>query len=274
VPVSALLLAGSAAFIHAGWNLVIARARDPQAAAAVAAAMGCAALVPVAVLTWDVDSAAAPYIAASALLHVVYFATLAEGYAVGDLSSVYPLARGSAPVLVLVVSVALLGARLSAAAVMGVIAVGFGVIAIRGLRGGADSRAIGLALLCGVTIAAYTLVDKEGLKHAAPVPYLGAMQVLPAAAYLALTLRLRGRAAVRGSVGPRTALAGLGMMSAYALVLAALKLAPAAPVSAVRETSVLIAVSVAAVATRERVSRGRLVGALAITGGIAAIALS
>jgi drug/metabolite transporter (DMT)-like permease len=64
------------------------------------------------------------------------------------------------------------------------------------------------------------------------------------------------------------------MMSAYALVLAALKLAPAAPVSAVRETSVLIAVSVAAVATRERVSRGRLVGALAITGGIAAIALS
>jgi drug/metabolite transporter (DMT)-like permease len=273
VPLSALLLAGAAAFVHAGWNLVVARARDPQAAAAVAAVTGCAALLPVALLTWDVDSAAAPFIVASALLHVVYFATLAGGYELGDLSSVYPLARGSAPVLVLVVSVAFLGARLSTAAVVGVVAVGLGVVFIRGLRGDADRRALALAAACGVTIAAYTLVDKEGLKHAEPLPYLGAMQVFPVLAYLYFIVRLRGREAARSSFGPLTVLAGLGMMGAYALVLAALQLAPAAPVSAVRETSVLIAVAFAAVATRERVGPGRAVGALAITGGIVAIAL-
>ena len=273
MPVSALLLAGTAAFVHAGWNLIVARARDPQAAAGVAAVIGCAFLAPAAALTWDVSQAAVPYIVASAVLHIVYFATLAGGYELGDLSSVYPLARGSAPVLVLIVSVAALGAHLSTAAVVGVLAVGGGVIAIRGLGRGAGPRAIALALLCGVTIAAYTLVDKEGLKHAAPVPYLSAMQVFPAVVYLLIMLRLRGRPAIRQAVRPLTALAGMGMMGAYALVLAALKLAPAAPVSAVRETSVLIATLFAAFATRERVGPARLAGAAAITAGIAAIAL-
>ncbi|MEA2375956.1 MAG: hypothetical protein QOD53_2419 [Thermoleophilaceae bacterium] len=273
MPVSALLLAGAAAFLHAAWNLIVAQARDPQAAAAVAAVTGCAFLVPTAALMWDVSPAAVPYIAASALLHVVYFATLAGGYELGDLSSVYPLARGSAPVLVLVVSLVALGADLSTASVLGVVAIGTGIVAIRGLRRGADGRAVALALVCGMTIAAYTLVDKEGLKHAEPIPYLAAMQVLPATVYLYLTRRLRGAAAIQAAIGRLTLVAGVAMMAAYALVLAALQLAPAAPVSAVRESSVLLATAYAAVATHERVGPWRLAGAVAITAGIAAIAL-
>jgi drug/metabolite transporter (DMT)-like permease len=273
VPVSALLLAGAAAVVHATWNLIVARARDPQAAAAVAAVTGCTLLLPIAAITWDVQAAAAPYIAASALLHIVYFATLAGGYELGDLSSVYPLARGSAPVLVLVVSVGALGADLSALSVVGVLAIGCGIIAIRGLGRGADGRAVALALACGVTIAAYTLVDKEGLKYAEPIPYLAAMQVLPATVYLYLMRRLRGADAIQASIGRLTLVAGVGMMGAYALVLAALQLAAAAPVSAVRESSVLLATAYAAFATHEHVGPVRLAGAAAITAGIAAVAL-
>lgn len=273
MPATALLLAGAAALLHAGWNLVIARARDPQAAAAVAAVTGVAFLVPTAAITWDVESAAAPFIAVSALLHIVYFATLAGGYALGDLSSVYPLARGTGPVLVLVVSLAFLGANLSAAAVIGVVAIAAGIVAISGLRRGANRRAVALALACGVTIAAYTLVDKEGLKHAEPIPYLAAMQIVPATVYLYLMRRLRGAEAIQASIGRLTLVAGVAMMGAYALVLAALQLAPAAPVSAVRESSVLIATAYAAFATHEHVGARRLAGAAAITVGIAAVAL-
>jgi drug/metabolite transporter (DMT)-like permease len=157
--------------------------------------------------------------------------------------------------------------------VLGVVAIGTGIVAIRGLRRGADGRAVALALVCGMTIAAYTLVDKEGLKHAEPIPYLAAMQVLPATVYLYLTRRLRGAAAIQAAIGRLTLVAGVAMMAAYGLVLAALQLAPAAPVSAVRESSVLLATAYAAVATHERVGPWRLAGAVAITAGIAAIAL-
>ena len=198
---------------------------------------------------------------------------LAGGYAAGDLSSVYPLARGTAPVLVLLVSVAFLGAHVSAPAAAGVLAIAGGVIAIRGVRREAAAGGVALALLCGVTIAAYTLVDKEGLKHAAAISYLGAMIPAPALAYLLMVRRRRPAREVRAAFGPISVLVGCGMVGAYALALAALTHAPAAPVSAVRESSVLIATAFAAVVLRERSGRVRLAAAVAITAGIAAIAL-
>jgi len=273
MPAVAFLLAGGAAFVHAAWNVLVARARDPEAATALGAVAGSVLLAPVAAATWDVRAAAVPYIAASAVLHVGYFGFLAGGYAAGDLSSVYPLARGTAPVLVLLVSVAFLGVHVSAPAAAGVLAIAGGVIAIRGVRREAAAGGVALALLCGVTIAAYTLVDKEGLKHAAAISYLGAMIPAPALAYLLMVRRRRPAREVLAAFGPISVLVGCGMVGAYALALAALTHAPAAPVSAVRESSVLIATAFAAVVLRERSGRVRLAAAVAITGGIAAIAL-
>jgi drug/metabolite transporter (DMT)-like permease len=263
----------AAACVHAAWNIIVARARDPEAATALGAVAGSIVLAPFAIATWDVRGAAVPYIVASATLHVAYFWFLAGGYAAGELSSVYPLARGTAPVLVLIVSVVFLGAHVSGVAAVGVIAVAAGVVAIRGIRRRAAAGGVAMALACGVTIAAYTLVDKEGLKHAAAVPYLGAMIPAPALVYLALVTRNRGRAAVRAAVGPLSVLVGCGMVGAYALALGALSHGPAAPVSAVRETSVLIATAFAAIVLREGAGRVRLAAAVAITAGIAAIAL-
>ncbi|HEX2045113.1 MAG TPA: hypothetical protein VHF23_05750, partial [Gaiellaceae bacterium] len=111
---AALLLALAAAFVHALWNLLLARARDPEAATAVALVVAVVAFAPVAAAVWEVDARAWPYMGGSAAVHLVYFVLLAAAYLRAELSLVYPLARGLAPVLVLVVAVAALGAGASA----------------------------------------------------------------------------------------------------------------------------------------------------------------
>jgi drug/metabolite transporter (DMT)-like permease len=277
VPASALVFAVLAAFVHAGWNLLLAGAPDPRAAAALALPVGVALLLPFGVVLWHVDGSALPYVAASAVLETAYFFLLTAGYERGELSAVYPLVRGSSPVLVLAVSVAFLGAHLSVGAALGVLAVGVGVVAIRGVRRETSGRAVALALLCGATVAGYTLVDNEGVRHADPVPYL--LVVLAPVALFSLNAARRSRgwpallAYARAS--PFAVLAaGAGMVGAYVLAVAALKLTAAAPVAAIRETSVLIAVVAAAALGREGITRGRRAAAAAITAGTAAIALA
>jgi drug/metabolite transporter (DMT)-like permease len=149
-------------------------------------------------------------------------------------------------------------------------------VAIRGVRRQAGARAVGLALLCGATVAGYTLVDKEGVRHAGPVPYL-ALVLVPVVAFALLAARRsRGWRELAGYArASRLAVvaAGVGMVGAYLLTLAALRLAAAAPVAAVRETSVLVAVAAAVALGRERIGPRRLVAAVAVTGGAVAIAL-
>src|SRR5215218_4328074 len=119
MPAGALGLALGAAVLHAVWNLLLARARDTDVATAVALALGVLLFAAPAALAWDVDPAAWPYIAASTAFELGYVATLAAALGRGELSVAYPLARGSAPVLVLVVSAALLGADTSALQALG-----------------------------------------------------------------------------------------------------------------------------------------------------------
>src|ERR687893_2629381 len=130
----AVALALGAAVLHAVWNLLLAGAEDTDAATAVALGLGVVLYAPIALLTWDVDADAWPYIAASAAFELGYVATLAAGLGRGDPSVVYPLARGSAPVLVLVISAGGLGAATSAWQVAGVGLAAAGVLLVRGLR--------------------------------------------------------------------------------------------------------------------------------------------
>jgi drug/metabolite transporter (DMT)-like permease len=259
--------------VHAVWNLLLAGARDSQAATGVAMAIGCLAFAPVAALTWDVRDGAVPFLVASAALELLYFAFLALGYSRFELSAVYPLARGSAPVIVLVVSVTALGASLSGGQVLGVLLVAGGILLVRGLRGGRREELL-LALAVGAAIAGYTLVDKEGLRHAAPLPYLELVLVVPAIVYVGVLASRGGRERLAAQLTVSTALAGVGMFAAYALTLAALRLAAAAPVAAVRETSIVIATALGALVLHERVGRTRVAGALVIVAGVAAIALA
>src|SRR3977135_2116961 len=109
MPATAFALALTAAFVHAIWNILLARARDIESATAVALITAGLVSSPVAVLTWDVDSGVWPFLIASGLLQLTFFAMLATAFRLVPLSVVYPIARGGAPVLVLLIGAVVLG---------------------------------------------------------------------------------------------------------------------------------------------------------------------
>jgi len=265
---TALVLVLGSAAVHALWNALLADADDTHATTAVMLVSGVVLFAPVAALTWDVDGAALPYILASGTLELVYFGLLATAYSRAELTFVYPVARGSAPVIVLVVSVAALGAAVSGLQAAGVLVVAAGVLLVRGLSRGRGAD-LALALAVGACIAGYTLVDDHGLEHADPIPYLALVLVVAALPFAAVV----GPTAMRAALSRRAVLAGAMMFFAYVLALAALQRAEAAPVAALRETSVVMAAIGAAVWGRSKVPATRVLGAALVVGGVAAIAL-
>ena len=270
---AALGLALAAAVLHAFGNVLIGGSRDTESTMVVVLTLSVVAFAPLAALTWRVDADAWPWIAASAALESGYFVLLTLAYRDSEISLVYPIARGSAPVLVLLAGVAL-GRGTSAGQAIGVLAVAAGVVLVRGIGGEPDARGIALALATGVFIAGYTVVDKEGIQHAAPLPYLELVLIPPALIAVPLVLRRRGAGAVRAAVTLQTAAVSITLFVTYLLILVALKLAPAASVSAVRETSVVFAAGLAAWLLHERVTRWRFAGASLVAVGVALLALT
>ncbi len=273
MPVSALLLALAAAVVHATWNLLLSGTEDTHSASAVALAVGMLVFLPAAVFAWRFDSSAVPYVAASSALELVYLVLLATAYSVAAMGFVYPIARGSAPVLVLVAGAVVSGTRVSLLAGLGVVLVAAGILLVRGVGRAGRPRDLALALSVGVCIASYTLVDKHGIVHASPLAYLEVVFGLTAVVYVLGVLRVRGRHALRAAVSWKTVLAGVGFFGAYALTLAALRLAPAASVAAVRESSVVMAAAALAIGGREHLGPARFAGAVAVVAGIALISL-
>jgi drug/metabolite transporter (DMT)-like permease len=266
MPPTALGLALAAAGFHALWNLLLARAPDVEAAAAVALLVAEIAFIPLAIVVWHADSGVWPWLVGSGLFELAYFTLLATAYRKAPLSVVYPVARGGAPVLVLAVS---LGTTwLQAGGVLLVVA---GVLLVRGLR---EANGIGLALGLAIAtcIAGYTLVDNSGIEHANPVTYLELSMIGPTVLYAGAVARLKGPGAIRRAVGPATVVAGLATFVAYGFVLAALSRASAASVAAVRETSVVVAAALAAIVLKERVGPVRIAGAVLVVAGVALVA--
>jgi drug/metabolite transporter (DMT)-like permease len=272
VPLDALGLALAAAVLHAAWNVLLRSSGDVEARTTAVLVVSVLLFAPAAAATWSVRAAAAPYVAASAVLEAAYFVLLVAAYRRRELSVVYPVSRGSAPVLVLLGSALVLGRGVSAAQAAGVCLVAVGVLLVRGLAHGASGVAVGLAIGCA--IASYTLVDKDGLRHASPLPYLElVLAPVAAAALLSLVLR-RGVSPLRAQLSLPTLAAAAGSFGAYLLFLFALRLAPAPGVAAVRETSVVVAALLAAIFLREPVTAPRVAGAAAVAGGVALLAVS
>src|SRR5918999_3337230 len=218
----------------------------------------------------------------AAFLHARWIVLLARAYRGGELGVVYPVARGSAPVLVLSAAVLGLGKGVSVLAAVGVVLVAAGVVSL-GLASvgrqkhdmrdihGPHSRDLLLGLAIGVAIAGYTLVDSEGLDHADPLPYLFLIAAVCAAAYNG-ALMATGRARqLQQALNARMLAAAAATFGAYAMVLAALELAQAAPVAAVRESSIVIAAVMAWLFLGEE---RRLTGAVLVAAGVAVIAYS
>ena len=255
--------------------MLLAGARDTRASAAGVLIWGVALLSVPALVTGGVSAEAVPYIAASAAFELVYFVLLARAYDGGEVSVVYPVARGSAPVVVLVFSAIALNEGVPQGAVLGILLVALGVLLVGlgvfpfhfAMKNALPLRDVWFGLAIGAVIASYTLVDSEGVERADPIAYL-ALVVLPCALVYPLVTK------TRPDVGARTALTAAATFGAFLMVLAAFRLAPPAPVAAVRESSVVIAALLAAVVLHERVDRWRLAGAVAVAAGVAAIALS
>lgn len=271
MPVDALGLALGAAALHALWNLLLVREPDTEAATAVAVGSLVALLVLPAAVTWRVEGAALPYVAGSAALELAYIGLLAAAYRRFELSVVYPVARGLAPVLALVLTVIVTLSGPSAGEVAGVLAVAAGVLLVRGRNSGAIAfGGLGAGAVIAAAIAGYTVVDRYGIHHANAAPYLLLVMIGPAVVY---SLGVGHRRVAR-ALSPVTVLVGAASAGAYLLVLLALRLASAPAVAAVRETSVVIATALAAIVLRERVGRVRFAGAVLVAGGVALLALS
>jgi len=266
---AALLLALGSAVLHAVWNLLLGRARDIQAATAVTFLLAVAAATPFAAVWWRAEPSVWPYALASTLLEVVYVAALAYAYRVADVSFVYPVTRGVAPVLALLAAVVLLGHGASAAEVAGVVLVGVGVVLVRGVGGRGDAQALLLVATIGATIAAYTLVDRAGIHRAGALTYFLLVLAGPCVVYPPLV----GWRAIARELGPATAAAGAANLGSFLLGLLALRRGAAAPVLAVRSSSIVIATLLAGRVLAEHVSRARLAGSVLVFAGVALLAL-
>lgn len=277
MPAAALALVLAAAFVHAGWNVLLARAAEPRLATAVAMAFSVVVALPFALLDFRVERGVWPYLVTSALLETAYVLLLAHGYATGAMSVVYPVARGSAPVVALLLTIAITASLPSPAIAAGILVIVVGIAAVRGIGGDAAPRDVRLGAVIGCLIGAYGVTDAAGLRHAAPLPYLFLLMIVPALVGLALALRRSGVRAVRASVDRSSLLAGVGTTTAFALSLAAFARVPTSVVPAVqagRETSVIFGVGMAAFVLGEPVGRLRAAGAAIVVAGIVVIAVA
>jgi drug/metabolite transporter (DMT)-like permease len=272
---AAVLLAAAA---HAGWNAAIKRGLDPLVTTVLIAIGAGVVALPIAVWLGLPAAAARPWVVASVIVHLGYFAGLIEAYRAGDMGQVYPIARGAAPLLTALVSTAWLGEQLGALGWVGLLCLVGGVMMLS-LRGGGDlarldRRAVGFALFTALTVCAYTVIDGIGVRAAGDAPAYTAAAFLGNAVIMALYgLARRGPKLLAGvSRAWVTGLAGGALQFAsYGIALWAMTVAPIAVVAALRETSVLFGALIAVVVLREPLRALRVAAAVLIVAGLVMI---
>jgi drug/metabolite transporter (DMT)-like permease len=269
-----------AAACHAGWNALIKVGLDPLSTTTLIA-IGAAAVSLLGLPFAGIPASQAwPWLAASAVVHLFYFAALSESYRVGDLGQVYPLARGSAPLLTAIVSAALLGEHLTLPGWIGIATLAAGVLLLSA-RGGRDMlqldrRAVGFALLTALTICAYSVTDGIGVRLSQNPPayvlWLFVANALTLVPYALWRTGSKVTAAIRRFW--RRGLAGGALQAlSYGIVLWAMTLSPIAIVASLRETSVLFGSVIAIIALKEPFVALRVVAAILIVCGLALIRL-
>jgi drug/metabolite transporter (DMT)-like permease len=281
----AIGLALAAAAIHGTWNVLVKVSGDPMRTFRRATIVAALVITPITLVAWlttgrpGFTPAAAGLAAVSAVLELVYLILLSAAYRRGELSVVYPIARGSAPLLAVAIGLGVLGERLTAGQMAGVALLLLGILAVTLPQ--TSGRATVPALLTGVSIAAYTAVDSVGVKLSTPWLYGWLLIVLLAGGLLAtMSVGSRlGRRSPRLRAEPAplpwrpAVVIGVFMWSGYLLVLVALSIAPLSVVAPVRETAI-VAVAVWGVwKLRERKGAAvKLLGASATLIGVALLA--
>lgn len=278
------------ALCHSTWNLLLKRAANPEVFAWSLLIAGSVVLAPLgAVLFWlyPVPPSGYWFVLATVILHVFYFAMLGRGYSRGDLSLVYPIARGIGPMLVPVLAVLFLGeaVALPAAAGIALIIAGIYIVSWWGRFRQVLSDPLALlrdggvvyAVLTGLIITAYTLVDKQGVAHVQPFLYMY-LQTIGAGIGLAPYILLQYRWSPvkrewQENFWP-IVLAGILVFTAYGMVLTAFSISRVSYISPAREVGIVIGVLMGVLILKEPFGGGRLLGSAFIVAGLALIALS
>ena len=276
-PLVFVLVAG-AAVLHVTWNILLKTAGDPLRAAAVGMSTAALLICPLALVIWlatgrpAIPNETLVLSVVSGALEALYFAFLAAAYRRGDLSLVYPLARGTAPLLAVAIGVVVLHERLGVPGFLGVAFLLVGLLSLQrpwqylSAAGRASGGAAGFALLTGVTIASYSAVDRVGVRGTTPWLYAG---LIWASGALFLVIyawaygrRRAGSARGRSAANPaepeaasfssrRAGVGGLITLAAYLLILGALTVAPLTAVTPLRESAIVLASGWGAIRLRE-----------------------
>lgn len=288
-----IVLVVASSVLHVAWNVRLKTAGDPLRAATIGMLAATVAIVPIGIGAWWAGGAQALPVEGvvlgvlSGVVEAAYFVLLAAAYRRGDLSVVYPIARGTAPLIAVAIGVVILGERLGVAGSLGVVALLAGFLILqrpwRVLQGrhGPDP-AIGFALATGVTIATYSAIDRVGTRLIDPLPYAA---ILWATGTIALIVWLRvvnrdrtgllsgDPAAVRSA-----AVGGWLTLGAYLMILVALSVAPLSGVAPLRESAIVFAAAWGSVRLGEAASGGdavRRIGAsVLIVAGALLLAVS
>jgi drug/metabolite transporter (DMT)-like permease len=269
-----------AAVLHAVWN-ALAHGIEDKLVGFVLIDLGYLACAAVLVCFTPLpDAAAWPFIAASAVLQIAYQALLLQAYRLGDFGQMYPIARGTSPLLVAVVSATVLSQPLSAGGALGVAVICCGLAGLalaNGLPGRSQLPALAAAVGTGVMIASYTVVDGTGVRHSGTVVGYIAWSFLCQGPALPLFACVRRGRALLGALRPaaRTGLAG-GVLSmlAYGLVVWAQDRGNLATIAALRETSIVFAALIGALVFRERLGYRRMAASAAVLLGIGVLELA
>ena len=265
-----------AAFLHALWNAVVKGAGDKSVILALVALGNVLPGIAMVVMSPAPALAAWPYIIGSTVIHWGYYYLLALAYRLGDLSAIYPIARGMAPVLIAFGAQFWIGEMLPWQAWLGLIVISIGIMVITGntMRSGVPLVGLLAAVGVSITIAAYSVTDGIGVRASnSPIGYIGWLFILEltVVGYIFTTSWQRVR-----ETPPKVLvlgfLAGVISSAAYGLVLYAKTLAPLGAVSAIRETSVIFAALIGVLWFKEGPRLNRFVAAVIVAAGIIFIA--
>jgi len=268
-----------AALLHASWNAIVKGGAD-KSVGILGVAIGhlpCAALALL-IVPWP-DARSLPWVVSGGLIHTGYCLFLASAYRRGDLTHVYPIARGVAPLIVTLVSIAFLGTVLAAGQLLGIAAIVIGLASLALGRGreSFDGAATGLALATGAFIAAYSLNDGIGARASdgSPLGYYALVSIVNVLTLLPVLNHHDPTVLRRTLADPgRVLLTGTGSFAAYGIVVWAFTQAPLPLVTALRETSIVFAVLIGVLVMKERLNLGTLAATFVTLAGAAAIRLA
>jgi drug/metabolite transporter (DMT)-like permease len=257
-----------AAILHVTWNVLVKTSGDPLRAAAVGMTVGAVVLAPLAIVGWfAIGRPAIPPEAValgigSGVFEAIYVVVLSAAYRHGDLSIVYPLARGTATLLAVAIGIGILGERLGPLGLTGVVLLLAGFfwlqrpwrVLMRAARRQGIDRGVGLALLTGVMIATYTAIDRVGARLTEPWLY-GAILSATTAIVLVVVVAVRISPAAIVPREPRIVAVGVIMLVQYMAILVALSIAPLTAVAPLRESAIVLASGWGAIRLAEAAGR-------------------